>query len=75
MRGIETACARHGVSLQAAALQFPLAHPAVASVVSGAKRPGQVADNVRALAEAIPATFWAELRAEGLIDRNAPVPG
>jgi D-threo-aldose 1-dehydrogenase len=74
VRGMEEACARHGVSLAAAALQFPLAHPAVASVVSGAKRPAQVGMNLRALAEEIPPAFWADLKGAGLIDRAAPVP-
>ena len=74
VQGMEAVCARHGVSLPAAALQFPLAHPAVASVVSGAKRPDQVEMNVRALAEAIPPAFWADLKADGLINQDAPTP-
>lgn len=74
VRGMEEVCARHGVSLPAAALQFPLAHPAVASVVSGAKRADQVEMNLRALAEEIPSAFWADLKGAGLIDPAAPVP-
>ena len=74
VKRMEAVCIRHGVSLPAAALQFPLAHPAVASVVSGAKRADQVEMNVRALAEAISPAFWAELKAQGLIDPEAPTP-
>lgn len=54
VQGIEAVCARHGVSLPAATLQFPLAHPAVASVVSGARGPDQVEMHLRALGEEIP---------------------
>ena len=75
VQGMEAVCAKHGISLPAAALQFPLAHPAVASVVSGAKRPDQVEMNIRALSEAIPPAFWADLKSEGLVDLEAPTPG
>ncbi|TNC46074.1 aldo/keto reductase [Rubellimicrobium rubrum] len=72
VQGMEAVCARHGVSLPAAALQFPLEHLAVASVVSGAKRPDQVEMNVRALGEATPTAFWSELRTNELVDPEAP---
>ena len=68
-------CARaHGVSLPAAALQFVLAHPAVVSVIPGAARPSEVRENVAALERPIPAAFWSDLKAEGLIDPASPVP-
>ena len=73
-RGIQAVAARHGVSLQAAALQFPLAHPAVVSVIPGGAKPEEVTSNVKYLTEAIPPDFWAELKAEGLIVADAPVP-
>ncbi len=73
-RGIQAVAARHGVSLQAAALQFPLSHPAVVSVIPGGAKPEEVTANVRYLTEAIPVDFWAELKAEGLIVPDAPVP-
>ena len=38
VRGIEAVCKAHGVTLPAAALQFPLAHPAVVSIIPGAAR-------------------------------------
>ena len=75
VRGIEAVCAAHSVPLIAAALQFPLAHPAVAGIIPGAARPQEIAANVAALETAIPAAFWADLKAGGLIDAAAPVPG
>jgi D-threo-aldose 1-dehydrogenase len=74
VRGIEAVCRAHEVSLPGAALQFVLAHPEVVSVIPGAARPSEVRDNAAALEKAIPAEFWAELKAEGLIDPAAPVP-
>ena len=73
-RRIEAVCARHGVALAAAALQFPLAHPAVASVVTGMRDGDEVRANLAHCAAAIPAAFWSELRHEGLIAATAPVP-
>lgn len=73
-RAIQAVAVRHGVSLQAAALQFPLAHPAVISVIPGGAKPEEVTANVRYLTEVIPVDFWEELKAEGLIVANAPVP-
>ena len=72
-RRIEAVCARHGVALAAAALQFPLAHPAVASVVTGMRSASEVADNLAHCRAAIPAAFWEELKHERLIAAEAPV--
>ncbi|HYQ68195.1 aldo/keto reductase [Actinophytocola sp.] len=55
------ACARHGVALPAAALQFPLRHHAVTSVVTGARTPAEVEANAVHLATEIPDRLWAEL--------------
>jgi D-threo-aldose 1-dehydrogenase len=71
---IEAVCARHAVPLAAAALQFPLGHPSVASVIPGALLPEHVTRNVAAFRHAIPAEFWAELKHEGLLRADAPVP-
>jgi D-threo-aldose 1-dehydrogenase len=71
---IEAVCARHGVPLPAAALQFPLGHQAVASVIPGALLPEHVVRNVAAFRHAIPAAFWDELKHEGLLRADAPVP-
>ena len=73
-RRIEAVCARHGVSLKAAALQFPLAHPVVRSLVVGMASPAEVDQNLAALREPIPAAFWGELRKEELIEQGAPTP-
>jgi D-threo-aldose 1-dehydrogenase len=71
---IEAVCARHGVPLPAAALQFPLGHPAVASVIPGAIAPEHVTRNVAAFRHPIPADLWAELKHEGLLRADAPTP-
>lgn len=71
---IKSVAHRHGVSIKAAALQFVLANPAVASVIPGASKPERIAEDVAALAEVIPADFWRDLRAERLVAENAPLP-
>lgn len=71
---IEDICARHGVPLAAAALQFPLAHPQVASVVPGMGSVRQVEDALALMAQPIPVALWADLKDAGLIRRDAPVP-
>jgi D-threo-aldose 1-dehydrogenase len=74
VRRIEAVCARHKVPLPAAALQFPLGHPSVASVIPGALTPDQVRRNVAAFRHPIPADLWAELKHEGLLRADAPTP-
>jgi D-threo-aldose 1-dehydrogenase len=71
---IEAACGRYGTPLKAAALQFPLAHPAVAAVIPGARSPEEVDENAAMVAFEIPGDFWSELRDEGLIPDAAPTP-
>ncbi|GAA2424381.1 aldo/keto reductase [Streptomyces glaucus] len=71
---IKALAERHGVGIKAAALQFSLAHPAVAAAIPGASRPGRIAEDVAALGETVPAAFWTDLRTEGLIAQDAPVP-
>lgn len=71
---IEAVCARHGVPLRRAALQFPLGHPAVASLVMGAVGPEEVADQLAELSTPVPAALWTELTAEGLLGADVPVP-
>lgn len=71
---IEKVCASHGVALATAAMHFPLGHDAVASVVLGAVTPDEVARNVDAMGERVPAALWSDLKAEGLLDAAAPVP-
>jgi D-threo-aldose 1-dehydrogenase len=71
---IQAVCKRHGVPLAAAALQFPLGHPAVASVITGASKPEHVDRNVAAFRQPIPTDLWEQLKAEGLRRREAPTP-
>jgi D-threo-aldose 1-dehydrogenase len=74
VRRIETICSRHNTPLPAAAMQFPLAHPLVAAIIPGAIRPEHVETNLHLLRHPIPAQLWAELKAEGLLSEDAPVP-
>jgi len=71
---IARVCAAHGVALPTAALHFALGHPAVASVVLGAQSPQEVERNVAALASSVPSALWTDLKAERLLDADAPVP-
>ena len=73
-RRIEAVCARHQVPLPAAALQFPLLHPAVASVLAGYRSVVEVRHNLAHAQHVIPAAFWDELRAAGLLAASAVLP-
>jgi len=73
-RRIGAVCARHGVPLPAAALQFPLAHPAVAAIIPGPRSVAEFEQNLALLRQPIPAALWADLRAEGLLHEAAPTP-
>jgi D-threo-aldose 1-dehydrogenase len=72
---IAAVCEQHGSSLPAAALAFPLGHPAVVSVCVGARSPGQIERNAALRAADLPAGLWTQLKAEGLLRPDAPVPG
>jgi D-threo-aldose 1-dehydrogenase len=74
VKRMERICAAHGVSLQAAAIQFPLAHPAMGSIAAGYRSPSEVSQALVACRAHIPADFWTEMKAEGLIDPAAPTP-
>lgn len=73
-RAIETVCERHGVALGAAALQFPLAHPMVASVIPGLASAEEVHQTVQRYQTPIPPALWDALKAEHLLAAEAPVP-
>ena len=60
--------------LKAAALQFPLAHPAVASIIPGARSEAEVEENFRFVGHPTSAEFWSELRSQHLLPEEAPVP-
>ena len=72
---IEAVCAAHQVPLKAAALQFPLAHPAVACVAPGVRTIAEFDENLALSNHAIPGAFWRDLRAERLIAVESPLPG
>ena len=66
-RAIAAVCARHGVTLPDAAVQFPLRHPAVVSVVVGTRTAEQVESSLDRYGAAIPEELWAELAGTGLV--------
>jgi D-threo-aldose 1-dehydrogenase len=72
---IERVCAAHGVALPTAALHFAVGHPAVASVVLGAESAREVERNVASVASLVPSALWSDLKAEHLLDADAPVTG
>jgi D-threo-aldose 1-dehydrogenase len=74
VRKIEAVCKRHDVPLKAAAIQFPLGLPEVASIVPGAVKPQEVEDNAALITRRIPAALWDELKREGLLEKDCPVP-
>ena len=74
-RRVAAVCERHRVPLRAAALQFILAHPAIASVIPGARSVAEVEENVALVEHPIPAALWADLKQDGLIAHAAPTPG
>ncbi|MBW8856758.1 MAG: aldo/keto reductase, partial [Bradyrhizobium sp.] len=71
---IQRVCDAHGVALSTAALHFALGHPAVVSLVLGAQTPQEVERNVAALASQVPSALWVDLKAQRLLDQDAPVP-
>ena len=73
-RKIEAVCKRHGVELGAAAMQFPLFHPAFCAVIPGALSIREVKQNVGRMSVKIPSDLWSELKREKLLDPAAPTP-
>lgn len=74
VRKIETLCTEFGVNLPAAALQFPLAHRCVASVIPGIGRIAHTESTVALFNEKIPSDFWQALKQNALISEDAPLP-
>lgn len=72
---IEAVCDDFGVTLAAAALQFPLAHSCVASVIPGLDSASRVTDTLDLYHEAIPREFWEALKERDLLHELAPIPG
>lgn len=73
-QGLQAVCQKYDVPLRAAALQFPLAHPAVASIVVGARTPEEVDDNLQMIQMEIPKDLWNDLKSAEMIREEAPVP-
>ncbi|MEU4561619.1 aldo/keto reductase [Actinoplanes sp. NPDC023936] len=73
-RAMARLCNRHGVPLRAAALQFPLAHPAVAAVLVGMRSAAEASDAVAMARLPIPAALWRDLSDAWLLDPEIPVP-
>ena len=71
---IESVCAEYGVPLPAAALQFVIAHPAIASFITGTRTVAQLKQNLAWFEHPIPAEFWSALKSHGLLRADAPVP-
>ena len=71
---IRTVCERHGVPLKAAAVQFPMGHPAVTCVVVGCRSKSQLEESLRMFETDIPSALWEDLKAEGLLGDEAPTP-
>ncbi|WP_326733408.1 aldo/keto reductase [Streptomyces sp. NBC_01022] len=65
---------RNGIGIKAAALQFVLAHPAVAAAIPGATRPSRIAEDLGALTQNVPHGLWEALREQKIIAHDAPVP-
>jgi D-threo-aldose 1-dehydrogenase len=71
---IQQVCGDHGADLATAALQFAMGHPAVSAVVLGAASPQEVTRNLAGLATPIAPALWSDLKDQGLLRAEAPVP-
>lgn len=71
---IESVCREFDVPLRAAALQFPRAHPAVVTVIPGARTTAEFDQNMSLATRPVPASFWHALRDRRLIAVDAPIP-
>jgi D-threo-aldose 1-dehydrogenase len=73
VRKIEEVCKAHSVPLKAAALQFPLAHPAVVSIIPGSRSEAELDENARMVGFPILGAFWSDLKERKLLHPEAPV--
>lgn len=71
--GLQECCNDFGVPLMAAALQFPLLHPAVCSIIPGARTARQISGNMKNFNFEISGELWSEMKNRNLIVENAPV--
>ena len=72
---LRAVCHAHAVPLPAAALQFPLAHPAVVSCIPGARSPDELKRIIEWYRWPVAPALWSDLKGQGLLDAEAPVPG
>lgn len=72
---LKAVCEQHGVPLRAAALRFPFGHPAVASVLVGARSAAEARDAAALLDHPVPDALWADLKERGLLPADVPTPG
>ena len=75
VRAIDAVCREFGVPLPAAALQFPLTHPAVCNVLPGPRSPQELDGILDWWDIHIPAELWTTLAARGLLAPGTPIPG
>lgn len=71
---LKALCQDYQVALPAAALQFPLAHECVVSVIPGVRHPHELAQILDWTQQTIPAEFWAALKQQGLLAEQVPTP-
>jgi D-threo-aldose 1-dehydrogenase len=74
VQAIQKVCKAHGVELAEAALRFPLVHPAVVTVIPGMSRAEEIGLNLNILKAKIPPALWVDLKTQGLMRKDAPVP-
>lgn len=74
VRAIEAICRDYSVALRAAALQFPLAHSAIASIIPGARSDKEIQENFDLMTAEIPREFWLELQRRNLLPGGSPIP-
>jgi D-threo-aldose 1-dehydrogenase len=73
-REIYAICGEENVDVGAAAMQFPLAHPAVCAVVAGMRNVMEVESTIARSSQRLPTRIWPRLRGAGIIDPAAPTP-
>ncbi|MGR6432555.1 aldo/keto reductase [Rhizobium sp. PAMB 3174] len=74
VRRIEEVCRAHDTRLIAAALQFVFGHPCVKTVIPGAVNADEVKANAKLMETHIPDAFWSDLKSQGLVRADAPLP-
>lgn len=72
VNAIRAVCDSHGVSMKAAALQFVLRHPIVASVIPGARSKAEFEENLALVDVDLPDGLWSDLKSAGLLHADAP---